>query len=149
MKRDSNKILADNNLKQTRQRLMVLDEIIGRDWALSQPDLEKKLGNEIDRVTLYRILNVYEEKGILHKVIDSNGTTNYAICSTECTTNQHHDEHLHFNCINCKKLYCLNVEIPQINVPKNFKADSFSLISYGTCEKCNSQAKVMNMRSAL
>lgn len=137
MNTDLNQILIDHNLKQTRQRVVVLNEIIGKDAAVSQPELEKKLGKEIDRVTLYRILNVYEEKGILHKIIDANGTFNYAVCTGKCTTNHHVDEHLHFNCNRCKKIYCLNVRIPKIDVPSGFTADSMNLIAYGICDKCS------------
>ena len=68
-----------------------------KETATSQPDLES-LMNDVDRVTLYRILNVFEEKGIIHKVFDLNGTANYAICTSNCQEHRHHDEHLHFNC---------------------------------------------------
>ena len=51
-------ILKEHSLKHTKQRVRVLEEIALDTVAISQPELEKKLGKEIDRVTLYRILNV-------------------------------------------------------------------------------------------
>ncbi|WP_256004349.1 Fur family transcriptional regulator [Pedobacter deserti] len=129
-------ILKTHDLKQTRQRVRVLEELALDKSAVSQPDLEKKLGKEIDRVTLYRILNTYEDKGILHRVMDLNGTANYAICNAACTEEHHHDEHLHFNCTNCKKIYCLDVTIPAIKIPKGFKTNTISATAYGICDQC-------------
>lgn len=130
-------ILTANDLKQTKPRLLVLEQIIGRDAAVSQPDLEKKLGGEVDRVTLYRTLSTFEEKGILHKIIDGAGTANFAICHSNCTSHHHHDEHLHFNCTQCKKVYCLDIKIPSTTIPKNFTMESIQLMASGICENCN------------
>ncbi|MGY0040902.1 hypothetical protein [Pedobacter sp. NJ-S-72] len=70
MKIDPTSILKEHSLKHTKQRVRVLEEIALDTVAISQPELEKKLGKEIDRVTLYRILNIYEDKGILHRIMD-------------------------------------------------------------------------------
>ncbi len=137
MKTDPIDILKEHSLKHTKQRVRVLEEIALDTVAISQPELEKKLGKEIDRVTLYRILNIYEDKGILHRIMDMNGTANYAICSPSCSEEHHHDEHVHFNCTNCAKIYCLDVSVPQIKMPEGFTATTMSTIAYGICEKCN------------
>lgn len=137
MYKDPVTLLKEHDLKNTKQRVRVLEEIALDTAAISQPNLEKKLGKEIDRVTLYRILNTYEEKGILHKIMDMNGTANYAICSSSCSEYYHHDEHVHFNCTNCFKIYCLEVEAPRIKMPKGFTAKTVSSIAYGICDKCN------------
>ena len=134
---DAIDILKRNKLKHTKQRVRVLEDISANATAISQPMLEKKLGKEIDRVTLYRILNTYVNKGILHRIVDLNGTANYAICSSACSAEQHHDEHVHFNCTNCYKVYCLATKVPAISITDGFKADSISLIAYGICKECN------------
>jgi len=138
MDKDFAGLLHKNHLKATAPRLGVLDIIAKRDSAVSQPILEKMMGEEVDRVTLYRILKTFEEKGILHKVIDLNGTANYAICSSNCTEHQHHDEHFHFNCTRCQAVYCLNdMHLPAIQMPKGFKAESVNLAITGVCDRCS------------
>lgn len=138
MKRNFEVLLRDNQLKITNPRLSVLKLIADQQFATSQPMLEKVLGNEIDRVTLYRILKTFEEKGILHKVIDLNGTANYAICSSNCSANAHHDEHFHFNCSNCHKVYCMNdFHLPAIALPPGFLAETLNLSITGVCKDCN------------
>lgn len=131
-------LLDAHDLKKTRARLNILSVIDSREAATSQPTLEKLLGQEIDSVTLYRALKTFEEKGIIHKVIDANGTANYAMCSAACNDHDHHDEHMHFNCTVCYNVYCLDTfQIPKMNMPKGFTAATVNLTAYGVCENCN------------
>ena len=133
-------LLNKHHLKKTAPRLRVLSMMSSRSAATSQPDLESVM-NDIDRVTLYRILNAFEEKGIIHKVFDLNGTANYALCTSNCNEGHHHDEHLHFNCINCKNVYCLDdMHLPAINLPNGFEPTGFTLYATGLCPKCSKKA---------
>jgi Fur family ferric uptake transcriptional regulator len=133
-------LLVKHNLKKTSPRLRVLSMMASKGTATSQPDLESVM-NDIDRVTLYRILNAFEEKGIIHKVFDLNGTANYAMCSSDCGEDHHHDEHLHFNCTVCKNVYCLDdLHLPAIHLPEGFKPEGFTLYANGTCPKCTKKA---------
>ncbi len=131
------KLLVRNGLKRTGPRLQVLDILTGRDAATSQPYLEQVMGKDADRVTLYRVLKAFEEKGIIHKILDSNGTANYAICSEHCNHQAHHDEHVHFNCNKCLKVYCLDeVSIPSLKLPAGFEASQLNLVATGICANC-------------
>jgi Fur family ferric uptake transcriptional regulator len=130
-------MLQKHKLKKTAARLRVLSIMYSKITATSQPDLESVM-DDIDRVTLYRILSVFEEKGIIHKVFDLNGTANYAVCHSNCIENHHHDEHLHFNCTLCKNVYCLNeLNLPKLNLPAGFEPTAFTLYASGVCPKCN------------
>lgn len=132
------KLLAQNGLKRTGARLQVLNILRSRSSATSQPFLEQVVGKDVDRVTLYRILKAFEEKGIIHKVLDNQGTANYALCSGGCSEHSHHDEHLHFNCENCHQIFCLEkVIIPEIKVPTGFKVNTLKLVANGVCEECS------------
>lgn len=133
-------ILDQHKLKKTTPRINVLDYLSSRDVATSQPDLENVFGKEIDRVTLYRILKTFEEKGIIHRIIDMNGTANYALCQDNCQENHHHDEHVHFNCEVCGEVYCLNhTHIPALNIPSGFKLNAIQLVATGICDKCKTK----------
>lgn len=133
-------ILKRNNLKITQPRLRVLAIISEKKTAISQPELEKILGKDIDRVTLYRILGSFEEKGILHKVFDLNGTATYAICSTKCTAHHHHDQHVHFICSICNSVYCLDeISVPKISLPTNFSLHAVVINAVGICDKCSTE----------
>jgi Fur family ferric uptake transcriptional regulator len=130
-------LLDRHHLKKTAPRLKVLSMLAAKNVATSQPDLESVM-SDIDRVTLYRILNAFEEKGIIHKVFDLNGTANYAMCSDNCGEDHHHDEHLHFNCTSCKNVYCLDEQdLHGVSLPAGYKLDGFTLYATGLCPKCN------------
>lgn len=134
-------ILDKHQLKKTDARLRVLSMLASKNFATSQPDLEEVMV-DVDRGTLYRILNAFEEKGIIHKVFDLNGTANYALCNSDCEENHHHDEHLHFNCVQCNNVYCLNdLDLPDLNLPEGFKSLNFSLSVTGICPKCGKKSK--------
>ncbi len=137
---DFEDLLDKHHLKKTSPRLRVLSMMASKSTATSQPDLESVM-SDIDRVTLYRILNAFEEKGIIHKVFDLNGTANYAMCSSNCEEHHHHDEHLHFNCTMCKNVYCLDdLHLPPVQLPDGFRTEGFTLYANGTCPKCSKRA---------
>lgn len=132
------KLLKKNELKLTKPRLRVLEIIANKKTAISQPDLEKLIGDQVDRVTLYRILGVFEEKGILHKIFDLNGTATYALCSTKCDADHHDDEHVHFICSSCNNIHCLDeVALPAIPIPAGYTRASVGIQVVGLCEECN------------
>ena len=131
-------LLEKNQLKKTSTRFTVLDILKSRESAISQPDLEGMLGKNVDRVTLYRTLATFEEKGIIHKVLNINGTANYALCSSSCNEHEHHDEHVHFNCTKCLSIFCLDhTIIPSITIPEGYVSKSLNLVVYGLCKNCN------------
>jgi Fur family ferric uptake transcriptional regulator len=133
-------LLEKHRLKKTEARLRVLAMLASKNFATSQPDLEEVMV-DVDRATLYRILNAFEEKGIIHKVFDLNGTANYALCKSSCEEHHHHDEHLHFNCVVCNNVYCLDdLDIPELNLPAGFKSLNFSLSATGICPKCSKKS---------
>lgn len=136
------RLLRKNKLKVTQPRLSVLQIISDKETAISQPDLEKLLGNAIDRVTLYRVLATFEEKGILHKIFDLHGTATYALCSTDCDEHHHHDEHVHFICSSCNSIYCLDdIKLPKITLPAGYQLNSVGINAVGVCAQCKTAAK--------
>ncbi|WP_286753131.1 MULTISPECIES: Fur family transcriptional regulator [Sphingobacterium] len=130
-------ILKRNSLKVTQPRLKVLEIISRKESAISQPELEKLLGKDIDRVTLYRVLASFEEKGIIHKIFDLHGTATYAMCSTNCSEHDHHDQHVHFICRVCNSVYCLeDMTLPKVSIPAGFSLEAIAVNALGVCNHC-------------
>ena len=130
-------ILKRNSLKVTQPRLKVLEIISRKDSAISQPELEKLLGKDIDRVTLYRVLASFEEKGSIHKIFDLHGTATYAMCSTNCSEHDHHDQHVHFICRVCNSVYCLeDMTLPKVSIPAGFSLEAIAVNALGVCNHC-------------
>ncbi len=130
-------LLRRHKLKVTQPRLSVLEIIANNEAAISQPDLERVLGKSVDRVTLYRVLAVLEEKGILHKIFDLQGTATYALCSPACDEHEHHDQHVHFICSTCNSIFCLDeINLPKIQVPSGYQLQQVGINAVGICATC-------------
>lgn len=130
-------ILRDHKLKVTPSRKKVLDIFLEKNYAISHADIEERL-NEIDKVTLYRTLNIFEEKGIIHVAQTETDAKRYALCKESCSTEQHDHNHLHFHCKNCDKTYCLPIDVDnKIQTPQGFTADEKIVLVKGVCDICN------------
>jgi Fur family ferric uptake transcriptional regulator len=130
-------ILSDYELKATPCRNEVLTLFLNKPQALGQSDIEKEVDTSHDRVTVYRTLKTFLDKGLIHKVLDDAGITKYALCN-ECAENAHNHEHVHFKCEICGQTSCLDkIAIPAVSLPKGYKIIEKNLLIQGVCSKCN------------
>jgi len=131
-------ILEQYGLKKTNVRKLVLEVFLSVNHALSQPAVEETLGFVENRVTIYRVIKDMEAAGIIHRVVHLNGTVLFALCS-DCSVHKHsHDQHVHFTCTNCDKIYCLDhFQLPDIEHPKGFQIETIYLNATGLCQNCN------------
>ena len=63
-----NDILHRRQLSSTESRRKILTLFLNSDDALTHGDIEKEVGSKYDRVTIYRTLQTFEEKGIIHSL---------------------------------------------------------------------------------
>lgn len=130
-------LLKKNKLRATPVRKELLQLFLNSEIALSNQDIEEHL-SEVDRVTLYRTLKSFQEKGIIHRAFDGTDVTRYASCNDHCNAHAHHDEHLHFHCSNCDNTFCVDeIPIPKLTMPAGFKAHKTNIVVDGICEKCS------------
>lgn len=133
---DPDNILKQHGLRKTAMRIRVLELFQGEDAALSHPLIEQTLG-DVDRVTLYRTLRTFEQKGIIHRAIDGTETMKYALCGHQCSEDAHADQHAHFHCNGCGQTFCVDhLEVPSIQVPVGFQVETAHLVVKGRCSAC-------------
>lgn len=133
----SDRLLRTFNMRSTPSRQEILQLFLNKDYALSHGDIEKEISNSLDRVTVYRTLKTFLDKGLIHKVLDDEGSLKYALCNEACTGLGHHHDHVHFKCIKCGQTNCLNVEIPIVKLPKGYLSTEVNLLIQGTCFRCS------------
>ena len=137
MEKQVNHILKRNQLSVTGSRRKILELFLGNSGALAHGDIEKITGEKFDRVTVYRTLQSFLDKGIIHSIPTADNSVRYALCKDECTEGHHHDNHIHFICKTCGKTTCLDdVLIPAVNLPKGFKCDQIEMVVSGKCSGC-------------
>lgn len=132
-----NDILHRKRLSVTDSRKKILSLFLQTKDALAHGDIEKKAGEKFDRVTVYRTLQTFVEKGIIHTIPTSDNSIRYALCK-ECEEGHHHDEHVHFVCTNCGRTICLDdVVSPKIDLPEGYAAQEVQVVINGVCKNCN------------
>lgn len=134
-------ILRKNQLSVTESRRRILDIFIQAGTALAHHDVEEKTSVRYDRVTVYRTLQTFMEKGIIHTIPTTDNSVLYALCKDECQEGHHHDNHVHFVCEFCGNTTCMDeTDIPAIQLPSGYVASSINMVVHGTCAKCKGQA---------
>lgn len=132
-----NNILKRNQLSVTDSRKKILELFQANKGALSHNDIEKKAAEKFDRVTIYRTLQTFVEKGIIHTIPTPDNSVLYALCKDECTKGHHHDNHVHFVCDICNVTYCLDsVVTPEVNLPEGFRPALIDVVVNGICKNC-------------
>lgn len=130
-------ILKKNNLSVTESRKKILDLFLKSNGALAHADIEKQTGEMFDRVTVYRTLQTFTDKGIIHLIPTTDNSIKYALCKDSCEEGHHHDNHVHFICSNCHKTICLDdVTVPSVKLPKGFTPENAAMVVNGICGDC-------------
>lgn len=134
MKKNIEQKLLQKNTNPTSMRILVYDFLEQQEIAMSLSEIESHF-YKADRVTIYRTLKTFEEKGIVHSIHENN-TTKYILCHDGCNEQTHKDWHLHFYCKICKQTTCKeDFVIPQ-NKTRNYRIDEIKLVGKGICENC-------------
>ncbi|MCG8571418.1 MAG: transcriptional repressor [Spirochaetes bacterium] len=134
---NSKDILKSSHLKATEKRLKLLNLILTRASSFSAGQLFDDIQHilAIDLATIYRILQIFEEKNIIRKVVEKNGVQYY---ESAC---EHQPEHSHFICESCDQIICLkdlkeNEQdfIKKLDIP--YDVSRITLFVKGICNKC-------------
>ena len=130
-------ILKKNQLSVTGSRKKILELFITSRGALAHADIEKKAGEKFDRVTIYRTLQTFVDKGIIHSIPTVDNSIRYALCKENCKEGHHHDNHVHFICNHCEQTICLDeVIVPEVKLPNEFAPMQTQMVVMGLCREC-------------
>ncbi|MBS1653964.1 MAG: transcriptional repressor [Bacteroidetes bacterium] len=137
MEKQIDDILRQNHLSVTESRRRILHLFLSHSGALSHGDIENKAGEKFDRVTVYRTLQTFVEKGIVHTIPTADNSVLYALCKDDCNEGHHHDNHVHFECVVCGTTYCLEeTTLPELKLPKGYTSNEIEVVVTGVCKNC-------------
>ena len=128
-------VLKSKGISITPFRIAVLEVFYKYNNAISLSVLSKEL-KESNRITLYRTLKIYKEKGIIHEIAMGSDEVRYAICSG-CATQNHQHQHVHFKCDSCDIVYCLEIETFPVIKAEGFMFNELEIQSTGVCKECS------------
>jgi Fur family transcriptional regulator, ferric uptake regulator len=137
MNKKTDDILRRNRLSVTEGRQKILSLFLANTGALAHADIEFKAGEKFDRVTVYRTLQTFLEKGIIHTIPTNGNFIKYALCKNDCFEGHHHDNHFHFICSACGLTECLEDFImPAVKLPRDYTASNVEIVINGLCKNC-------------
>lgn len=120
--------------RSTPTKEAVLNVLAGSRKAMSQEAIMKKVEIDIDRATIYRVLNRFCEDGILHRIVAEDGKQYFAVC-IKCEEKKLADHHFHFRCTKCETIECLPNEV-QFSLEQGYLVASVNCILTGICKDC-------------
>ena len=135
-------MLEVSGLKPTPSRMRVLEVIGNNSSPLSAQDIFVTLRRitNINRVTVYRILNVLVDRRLVDRL--SSGGRNQVYCMAP---NEQHPAHPHFRCDSCGSLQCLqpgSLKVDLKGMERSFTGEikNVEIRVNGTCRNCLKKA---------
>ena len=130
-------LLREKGIRPTELRKEVLRILFGEGRPLSWKDTFTRFtGKRVNKVSLYRTLSLLEEKGLVHKILGTDGAWHYCahiIEGKKCPGN-----HPHFLCLACGRMICLSDQaLPTVQVPEGCVVEGKQLLAYGHCPSCS------------
>lgn len=137
---DADGVLGGAGLRRTPVRVGVL-ELLGHSASpLAVPQILERLPVGTDAVTVYRTLNTFMRKRLVHRVRGEDGTARYAIGGTAAQPSQH--QHPHFVCQDCGRVECLSgSQVPgrllrSLGIDGGYQITYAEVVLHGLCPRC-------------
>lgn len=134
---DIENLLTGKGVKPTANRILVMRELTKVSHPVSLADLEESLAFSMDKASIFRVLELFAEKDVVHVIEDGSRSLKYELCQGG-VRHRISDQHVHFYCEQCKQTYCFKtVNVPMIDVPDGFKPHSINYMIKGICPACS------------
>lgn len=132
-------LLRSHGLRRTPVRMGVIELLRAAKAPVSVPQMLAKLKG-VDTVTVYRTLNTFVRKKLVHRVRGEDRSWLYAV--GDMNDGPMH-MHPHFVCDDCGKVECLeSASIPgsfvdSLNVERGYEVAYPEVVLHGKCPKCH------------
>ncbi|MES1223874.1 MAG: transcriptional repressor [Bacteroidota bacterium] len=132
-------LLRKSHLNITMSRMQILllfYNNYNKQNCLSHEDILKGLGNQANRITVYRTLRAFVKKGLLYCVPTA---TNCIMYGLQIPDIKHSEptQYAHFTCDRCRKVYPLKtVNMSWAGLPADFIIRQFDIVMNGRCNNC-------------
>jgi Fur family ferric uptake transcriptional regulator len=123
------------NPRNTKAKAAILEALKNAKRALSHEVLQAGLDGEVDRATIYRVLNRCFEEGLVHRIVGDDGKQYFALC-INCQEKHHQHNHFHFRCFSCGKVECLPSPVA-VELPQGYRSENFNGVISGYCSACS------------
>lgn len=132
-------VLRRAKLRSTPVRQAVLRVLAASRGPLDVSQILAALPKNTDTVTVYRTLNSFAQKGLVHRVRGEDRSWRYALGAFDAAEHRHS----HFVCDDCGTVECLTrASIPEnlvepAMVGRGYTVEYPELVLHGRCPKCH------------
>lgn len=138
---DSPALLRTAGLSPTRNRLAVLTVLTRSPAPLTTRDildgLDASAGSSMNRVTVYRILELLTHKGVLTRLACPDRVDRYCLGASPL-----HPDHAHFYCQSCGNMRCLQPDCVRLETARDAslgQVEIAQVLLAGICPACLSR----------
>lgn len=121
--------------RNTETQEAVLSILANKKRAMSHDSILKQMTIDVDRATVYRILNRFCEDEIVHRIVADDGKQYFAVC-LKCDKNQLQNNHFHFRCTKCETIECLSTRV-EFSIPEKYSVQQMNCVLVGICKECS------------
>lgn len=135
--------LRTSGLRRTPVRVGVLKVLADAPQPLGVPQMLEQLPERTDAVTVYRTLNTFTRKKLVHRVRGEDRTWRYALSEDRpAKRDQRPHPHPHFVCEECGNVECLEkAKVPRnflrsLGVASGYDVHYPEVVLHGVCPRC-------------
>jgi Fur family ferric uptake transcriptional regulator len=136
LEKEAKNILKCGSLNHTKAQVLVMAQLLKANRPLSGEELAEQLGcNSPDKTTIYRIIERFCARGLVHKAYVKDRAAKYELAHN-CTPKQCHP---HFTCTNCGETFCLkDMFVPLVKgLKEGFIVHRQQVRIEGLCSSCS------------
>lgn len=125
-------LIRSISARVTAPRVAVLAVLLQARRALTHGEIERRAGN-IDRVTVYRVLDWLTQSGIAHRISGVDRVWRFTAAAPHRS-----DGHAHFQCNCCGAVICLDQRADRyrMRLPAGYRQEQVELTIHGRCVNC-------------
>ena len=133
-------LLRGTGERVTRGRVVVLASLLEAKRALTHSEVESRIERlyEIDRVTVYRVLDWLTQQGLTHRLAGDDRIWRFTAPHESHPRGGGTHPHPHFKCNTCGDVICLDEvsATPRVVLPAGYKSEELEVTVKGQCAMC-------------
>jgi Fur family ferric uptake transcriptional regulator len=131
-------LLRRTGERVTRGRVIVFASLLEAKRALTHAEVENRIARlyDIDRVTVYRVLDWLTQQGLTHRLAGDDRIWRFTAAHEARSRSA--GNHPHFKCKSCGDVICLDeiVAAPRVALPAGYRGEELEVTVKGQCAMC-------------
>jgi Fur family ferric uptake transcriptional regulator len=131
VKQEVRSILRQYRISITKPRMAMLEVFLRSNEALTYDYFLTNTSPQLNRVTIFRVLNLFTNKNIIDRIPVTDNISRYLLHKASTSA------HSNFMCSKCKKIIPLETIIPpKVKLPDGCVQQNIQIIIGGLCNSC-------------